>query len=59
MKVMWEHYSAVAQRTVLWCQAAWVQTPHHSLLYVSSTSGKLFNLFQISHPINTLLVLMM
>ena len=63
MKVMWELCSAVAQRTVLWCQTAWVSdsTPllNQSLLYVSSTLGRLFNLFQISQPINTLLVLMM
>ena len=50
MKVMWELYSAVAKRTVLWCQTAWVSDSapllNHSFLYVSSTLGKLFKLFQ-------------
>lgn len=62
MKVMWELYSAVAKRTVLWCQTAWVSDSapllNHSFLYVSSTLGKLFKLFQISQPINALLILM-
>lgn len=62
MKVMWELYSAVAKRTVLWCQTAWVSDSapllNHSFLYVSSTLGKLFMLFQISQPINALLILM-
>ena len=48
MKVMWELYSAVAKRTVLWCQTAWVSDSapllNHSFLYVSSTLGKLFKL---------------